>query len=104
MSTTLNAASSATPAAIQPQYQPLGFQQLTGMSSVTALTVPAGATFALVQAEAQSVRWRDDGTNPTASVGMLLTAGVPQTFWGNLATVLFIQATSGAILNVSYYK
>lgn len=84
---------------------PLGFQQLTGMSSAQSLTVPVGATLAIIQAEAQSVRWRDDGTAPTASVGMLiLTATSGLAYVGNLANIQLIQATSGAIANVSYYQ
>jgi hypothetical protein len=84
----------------------LGYQQLTSMASATKLTVPAGADFAYIVAEAQSVRWRDDGTAPTATVGQLLPAGVPLQLSGAsvLAAAQFIQATSGAILNVSYYQ
>lgn len=84
---------------------PLGYQQLTGMTTATPLTVPAGATVAVIQAEAQSVRYRDDVVAPTASVGMLLTvANGPYTYSGPLASVEFIAATAGAILNVSYYS
>ena len=43
----------------------LGYQQITSLSSATGLTVPQGATLALIVPETQNVRWRDDGTNPT---------------------------------------
>jgi len=82
---------------------PLGFQQVTGMTAATALTVPTGARFATIQAATQAVSWRDDGTAPTASVGMQLAAGSTLQYSGNLAAIEFIQVTSGAILNVSYY-
>jgi len=84
---------------------PLGYQQITSMSATTSLTVPIGANIAVVRTEAQSVRWRDDGTAPTSSVGIpMLTADPPYVFSGDLAVLQFIQVTSGAILNVSYYK
>lgn len=85
---------------------PLGFQQITGMISATSLTIPAGATVAIIQAEAQNIRWRDDGPVPTSTVGMLIfatdTRGLP--YVGNLANIKLIQATSGAIANVAYYQ
>ena len=84
---------------------PLGYQQITSLSGAQTLTVPAGATFALIQAEAVDVRWRDDGIAPTASVGMLLPSGQPTQFSGDLSVLKFIQTSGGsATLNVSYYK
>lgn len=85
-------------------YTPLGYQQLTGMAASTALTVPGGALYAFIEAEAQIVRWRDDGVAPTATIGMTLAAA--SAFWydGSLAAFRAIQATAGAILNVSYYS
>lgn len=84
----------------------LGFEQITALSSSAALTVPSGATVAVVQADVADVRWRPDGaTNaPTASVGMLLPSGAERVFDGGLSSVRFIQATSGAVINVSYYQ
>jgi hypothetical protein len=81
----------------------LGYQQITSLSSSTALTVPAGATLALIVPETQSVRWRDDGIAPTATVGMLVPANASMSYDGDLKSIRFIAATSGAILNVSYY-
>ena len=81
----------------------LGYQQITSLSSSTALTVPAGATLALIVPETQNVRWRDDGVAPTASVGMLVPANSSMSYDGDLKAIRFIAATSGAILNISYY-
>lgn len=87
------------------RFVPLGYQQLTSLGSAATLTVPTGATCALLSAEAQTVRFRDDGTAPTASVGMpLLVASPPQPYCGTLSALQFIQATSGGILNVLYYR
>lgn len=85
-------------------YSIAGYQQITSLSSSTALTVPSGATIALICAETSGVRWRDDGTAPTASVGMPLAAGQCQQYGIRLSAMLFIQQASGAILDVSYYR
>ena len=84
--------------------KPLGYQQITTLTSSTALTVPSHASMALLQAETQNVRWRDDGTAPEATVGMLIFSG-DMGFWytGNLTAIRFIEATASAKLNVSYY-
>lgn len=81
----------------------LGYQQITDLSSAVALTVPTGATHADIQAEAQPVRWRMDGTNPTDSVGTRLLAD--QSIWavGELARLRFIEESASAVLNVHYF-
>ena len=102
--------SNATPIYVKPgAYTPLGYQQITAgtLASSTPLTVPANATIAIVQAEAAGVRWRDDGTAPTATVGMILPAnGPPMIFSGaaELAAVAFILQSGSPILDISYYR
>jgi len=99
------------------QGTPVGYQQLTSFSAATKLTVPAGATYALINVEGiagtDSVRWRDDGTAPTTSVGMLVdgtnaatTSPQPPPFLyaGDLSAIQFIVALGNPILNVSYYR
>jgi hypothetical protein len=89
----------------------MGYQPITDLSSAVGLTVPVRtpdgmstkANFALIVAETQNVRWRDDGTDPTASVGMLLVAGVPFQYDGDLSRIKFIETTASAKLNISYY-
>ena len=81
---------------------PCGYQQLT-LAGAVSLTVPVQAHYAVLVAEVQAVRLRDDGTAPTTSVGWLLPVGVPFTYTGSLSALQAIQATSGAILNVLYY-
>jgi len=80
-----------------------GYQQITALSSAAALTVPDEARIALVQAESKSVRWRDDGTNPTTSVGMVLDAGAVLLYDGSLSALRFIETAASAKLNISYY-
>jgi hypothetical protein len=83
---------------------PAGYQQITSLSAAAALTVPSGAVLALIQAEDQPVRYRDDGTDPTASVGMVIAEGQTLVYNGNLATIKLIETTTSAKLNVSYYR
>lgn len=84
---------------------PLGYQQIaSGLNAANALTVPAGATIAVIIAETQAVRWRDDGTNPTATVGMPLPVQTPLIYAGDLSLIKFIEQTTSAKLNVSYFK
>jgi len=88
-----------------------GYQQITSLGSSTALTVPSTdpsglnvmPTIALITPEGQAVRWRDDATAPTASVGMPLAVGVTLQYDGDLRKIRFIEQTSGAKLNIAYY-
>lgn len=83
--------------------KPLGYQQITALSGATTLTVPSGATSAVIVAQTQSVRWRDDGTNPTGTVGMLLPVNTHFDYHGNLSAIAFIETAASAAINVSYY-
>lgn len=88
-----------------------GYQQLT-VDSAKNLTVPlvspeglnAKPTFAVIVAEGAAVRWRDDNTAPTASVGMPLAIGVPLQYDGDLNKIKFIQQAGTGIINISYYS
>ena len=90
----------------------MGYQQITSLSSAQGLTIPeidptsglkAMPTFAIIVSETQAVRWRDDGTAPTASVGMPLAAGVTLQYDGDLKKIRFIEQTASAKINISYY-
>lgn len=86
-------------------FKSLGFEQNTSLSSATGLaSIPAGADLALLQVTGQNVRWRDDGTNPTATIGMVLTAaGDPYPYSGDLTKIKFIEVSASAVLNVTYF-
>jgi hypothetical protein len=58
------------PAQFSLERAPKGYQQLTVSNTAVGLTVPAGATRAVVYVEAQPIRWRDDAVAPTSSVGV----------------------------------
>ena len=105
------------PAAMAPyKAQPLGYQQLTTAQLGTAqgLTRPGdNAVYALINVEGiagtDTVRWRDDGTAPTTTVGMLMNATgdqrwPPFRYEGDLTAIQFIKAAGSPIVNVSYYR
>jgi len=82
----------------------LGYQQITSLSAATALTVPTGCLMALITPEAQSVRWRDDGTNPTSTVGYPLPADFEFAYTASqLSKIKFIEQAPSAKLNILYY-
>lgn len=82
---------------------PKGYQQITTLSSAARLTVPDGSRYAVIKPEAQAVRWRDDGTAPTSSVGMPLATTETLVYTGDLKAIKFIEQTSGAKLNIAYF-
>jgi hypothetical protein len=97
-------ASASADADVGIRYVPLGYQQITSLSAAAALTVPTGTTSAVIVAEAQAVRYRDDGTAPTSSVGIPVAVGAVLQYTGRLGAIQFIEQTSGAKLNISYYR
>jgi len=83
---------------------PMGYVQVTDLSSAVGIgTVPPGTQLALITPEGQNIRWRDDGTDPTATVGMLLTTGQTISYNGPIEKFRAIEVESGGILNVSLY-
>lgn len=103
---------------------PLGYEQIDlADDAVVGLNPPKKATICLLMVEGNAVRWRDDGIDPTADVGMFLREGLTVSgggeggigYTGDLSKLRFIQAdqsgpagasrgAGGAKLNVSYYR
>lgn len=85
----------------------LGYEQITGLSTAKGLTLPASSSnlkFCQIQAESQAVRYRDDGTSPTATVGMMLAVGQLLEYdASNVKALKFIEQAASAKLNVTYY-
>ena len=92
---------------IDGMLRPVGYEQITSLAAAQSLTLPAvgnaRAVYALIECESQAVRWRDDGTNPTAAVGMPLPVDTPFWYNGDLATFKVIEQTPSAKVNVCYY-
>ena len=85
------------------RFVPLGYQQLT-VTTVESLTVPPGATCAVITAEMTAVRYRDDGTAPTASIGMPLAIGQVLEYGDTLSALKFIAQSAGGVIDISYYR
>ena len=72
---------------------PLGYQQITSLSASTGLTVPTTGmqrpVRAIITPETQAVRWRDDGTAPTAAIGYPLAVGAELRYDGDLNVIRF---------------
>lgn len=88
-------------------YKPLGSQQITAgtLASSQTLTAPAGATFCAISVDTANVRWRDDGTAPTASTGMRKIFGTdPFWYYGDLNAIAFILESGSPVLNIAYYR
>jgi len=60
--------------------------------------------FAVITAEAVSCRWRDDGTDPTTALGMVLPANQRFEYDGDLRKIKFIALTGTVLVNVSLYN
>lgn len=88
---------------------PLGYCQLTSLASSTQLSacpggIPAGAHVADIIVESQAVRYRDDGTAPTSTVGMPLAISTDKVFTLNdLSALRFIEQAASAKLSISFY-
>lgn len=88
-----------------------GTQTGLSIATATALTVPTGATIALIQAQGTNntsgacLFWRDDGTNPTNSTGSQMAAGASM-FYKVTSLPIKLIAASGATCTatISYYK
>lgn len=89
---------------MSPGLRDLGYTQIVGLAAATGLTVPAGAQAALIRCESQNVRWRMDGTNPTATIGYPLLVGEElELDSAQMAAIKFIQQAATANLNVYFF-
>jgi hypothetical protein len=88
--------------------QPLGYCRLTSLDSAAKLSacaggIPASATIAWIGVESQGIRYRDDGTAPTASVGFPIAAGGTLFYVGTLSAIELVQQNAAAIVDVLFY-
>lgn len=87
------------------QREPNGFQRITTLSSSIGLTPPLpGSRLAIIRTETQDIRWRDDGTNPTSTIGLLMSVGDVFLYTGDLSKFKMIETAASAVVQVSYYK
>ena len=94
---------------------PLGYAQSGAVDSSTLISsltfgsaagagIPAGTALLLITPQTQAIRWRDDGTAPSATVGYPLAVGAELRYTGNgLAALRVISQTAGAVVNCVAY-
>lgn len=90
-------------ASIPPGAVLIEFAQMTDLLAAHPLVPPTGATIALVQVNAGIVRYRRDGVDPTASVGMLSYATGPFLVFTEFDDLAFIETAPSASLNIEWY-
>jgi hypothetical protein len=85
---------------------PLGYTQITSLGTAIGIgPIPTDAIMATIEVEGAAIRYRDDGTPPTASVGMPLVPGQEFSYSViDFTAIQFIQQAVGAKLNISFYK
>lgn len=95
-----------------------GSYQRTACTAVKAMADLIGASFinsdgapivtvryAVLQAEAQTLRYTVDGTAPTASLGHTLAAGAMVTLMpAELRAIKVLEATAGGFANITLYS
>ena len=79
-------------------------QMALAVGTNATLTVPTGATLAEICVEGAAVRYRDDRTAATTSLGILVNAGVCFAYSGPLASMSFTAQSGSPTIDVSYYK
>lgn len=91
-------------AGVYAKLRPLGYFQDTTIDAASTLgTIPAGASRAMIKVAAQAARWRDDGVDPTAAIGMPLAVGEVLNYDGNLNAFRIISSVAGSELNVAFF-
>lgn len=91
--------------------KPAGYRQLAvsntavGLASATG-GIPTYATRAVITVETDAIRWRDDGTDPSATVGMPVAANASFELSSaeSIAAFKTIRVTTDAKINITYYK
>lgn len=91
----------------------LGYAQSGAVDAATLISsltfgagpagIPAGTQMLLLQPQAQAIRWRDDGIDPTAAIGYPIAVGAELRYTGQFARLKVISQVAGAIVNCLAY-
>lgn len=91
---------------INPKLTPIKYYNFTA-ASATGLTltgvVPNPPSYAIIRVEGGDVRYRDDGTDPTSSAGMLLKDLESLEYSGDFSAIKFIAVAGSPTLHVAFY-
>lgn len=94
---------------------PLGYGQFAAASIDTStllstisvngvVGIPLGTAFAIITPTAQAIRWRDDGTAPTTTIGYPLAVGAELRYDAKgFPAMRVIGQAANAVLNVTFY-
>jgi hypothetical protein len=102
----------ANEATVSGARRPLGYIQYTTTGSAAKLAAPTPPSgliigYTVIQcvggATTDYAAWRDDGTAPTASVGMRLYSGQELDYTGDPYNIQFITGSGTPVLNISFY-
>lgn len=95
-------------------YQPLGYCQMTSVATAKALatancttgSVPTQVNNAIAEicVSGAAIRYRDDGTAPTASIGIPVAAGNCFQYSGNIPGLQIIQQAASATIDATFYN
>ena len=81
-----------------------GFTQQT-VAGTTTFVLPTAANVVLLAANGGAVRWRDDGTAPDITSGMILNPGLaPFEYSGNISMLRFTGVTGTVAVDCAFYK
>lgn len=85
--------------------KPIGYTQFASVQTTDVLTLaPGQGRIAKIQVLTQSVRYRDDGPDPTPTTGMRIPAGGEILYNGDLAALKIVAEANGAEVNVLFYR
>lgn len=88
---------------------PLGYCQFTAGAAALVGTscsggIPARTAWAVICIETANIRWRDDGSAPTTTVGMPVSAGGCLYYSGTFATFQTVAQSGSPVVNISFYS
>ncbi len=85
-------------------YRSLGYRQVAVSGAAVGLgAIPDGTTFTLITVEGGDVRFRDDGVNPTSSIGMVVKKDGVVKYDADPAVLKAINVSDAVTLNVTFY-
>lgn len=99
----------ASEAVVSGVRRALGYSQIlnASLAASVGISIPAAVAsqvgFAIIQCQGGTVRWRDDGTAPTATIGMSIASGAELDYAGDFANLRFISSSGTPILDISLY-
>ena len=82
---------------------PVGYEQKTAFNGA-AEKIKLFADYVLLTADVGTTLWRDDGVDPTSSIGSRLPAGSDFWYTGDVSKLRVIGFDAAAILSISGYK